>query len=159
MNSVKVAVVVFAATALMAGCGQKKEEQISLPSDQILSGNAILAPQQPVLEARSVAPADMQPITLVNQAPSGTLIVAEPTTLELKSTVSDKPTDKDIQQALKNAGIYTGPIDGNLGPKSKKAIKAFQEQNGLTADGKVGPRTWKKLSSYLQSAPVAEVSN
>jgi len=38
---------------------------------------------------------------------------------------------KIFQQALKNAGVYNGPVDGNLGPKSKKAIRRFQEKNGL----------------------------
>jgi len=156
MNSVKTVVVIFAAAALTAGCGQKGEEQTSLPPEQILSGNAILAPYQPVMEARSVGPGDIaiQPMVLT----------PEPT-LDLKSSSSsEKPSDRDIQQALKNAGVYSGAIDGKLGPRSKKAIKLFQEQNGLSADGKVGPRTWKKLSGYLHAAPpvsdeTIEISN
>ncbi|MCB9771623.1 MAG: peptidoglycan-binding protein [Candidatus Omnitrophica bacterium] len=75
--------------------------------------------------------------------------------LELTSApVTDKPTNKDIQQALKNAGTYNGPIDGSIGPKTKKAIRDFQVQTGLNADGKVGPRTWKKLSSHLNAVSV-----
>lgn len=150
MNSVKVVVVVLAASALAAGCGQKKEEQISLPPEQILTGNAILAPQQAAVEARSVAPdmSGQSTLTLTSQP-------VEPA-LELRSSAPEKPSEKDIQQALANAGVYNGAIDGNLGPKSKKAIKLFQEQNGLAADGKVGPRTWKKLSVYLNSAPAAD---
>jgi peptidoglycan hydrolase-like protein with peptidoglycan-binding domain len=69
---------------------------------------------------------------------------------------SDKPSPKAIQQALKNAGFYSGKIDGNLGPKTKKAIEEFQAQNGLKADGKVGAKTWKALSAHLgQSNEVA----
>ena len=64
------------------------------------------------------------------------------------------PTNTEIQQALQNAGLYQGAVDGNIGSKSKAAISAFQTQNGLTADGKVGPKTWAKLKNYLNPQPV-----
>jgi peptidoglycan hydrolase-like protein with peptidoglycan-binding domain len=35
--------------------------------------------------------------------------------------------------------------DGDFGPKSTAALKAWQTANGLTADGVVGPVTWKKM--------------
>ncbi|KJJ83456.1 secreted protein containing Peptidoglycan binding-like domain protein [Candidatus Omnitrophus magneticus] len=55
---------------------------------------------------------------------------------------------KSVQSALKAAGFYDGPVDGKLGPKTKEAIKAFQQANGLTADGVIGKRTWAKLKEY-----------
>ncbi len=58
-------------------------------------------------------------------------------------------TIKKIQTALKNAGYEVGPIDGKMGRKTKDAIKDFQRENGLTADGIVGQKTWAKLSKYL----------
>ena len=58
-------------------------------------------------------------------------------------------TPKRIQQALRNAGFYKGPIDGKIGPQTKEAIKAFQKANDLKPDGIVGKRTWEKLSEYL----------
>lgn len=63
-----------------------------------------------------------------------------------------KPSAKEIQAALKNAGFYSGSVDGKLGPQSMKAIEAFQKANGLSADGKVGPKTWAALSKYLSAA-------
>ena len=60
-----------------------------------------------------------------------------------------QPNEKEIQQALKNAGLYEGEIDGKIGPKTKKAIEDFQTKNNLKADGKVGHSTWKKLKEYL----------
>lgn len=56
---------------------------------------------------------------------------------------------KQIQAALKNAGFYNGPIDGEIGPRTKAAIKRFQEANGLKADGIAGKRTLVKLEKYL----------
>jgi len=52
---------------------------------------------------------------------------------------------RDIQQALADAGYDPGPIDGIRGRKTIEAIKAFQEANGLTPDGIVGPLTIAKL--------------
>lgn len=68
-----------------------------------------------------------------------------------------KPTAREIQEALKNAGYYAGGVDGKIGPKTKKAIEEFQKANQLKADGKVGPKTWAILSTYLAaSEPVSK---
>lgn len=56
-----------------------------------------------------------------------------------------------IQQALKNAGYYQGPLDGKVGPKTRAALKSFQKDNGLTADGVCGRKTWAQLKSYLNT--------
>ena len=61
------------------------------------------------------------------------------------------PTGKDIQTALKNAGFYKGDVDGQIGSKTKQAIKKFQEANGLNPDGAVGSRTWEKLEKHLST--------
>ena len=60
-----------------------------------------------------------------------------------------KSTPKRIQTALKNAGYYTGSVDGKIGPQTKQAIKEFQRTHGLSADGKVGSKTWTQLAQYL----------
>jgi murein L,D-transpeptidase YcbB/YkuD len=59
------------------------------------------------------------------------------------------PTPRQIQMALKEAGFYTGKIDGKIGPKTTQAIREFQRQHNLKADGKVGPKTWQALRPYL----------
>ncbi|MBF0493911.1 MAG: peptidoglycan-binding protein [Candidatus Omnitrophica bacterium] len=61
----------------------------------------------------------------------------------------EKANGKDVQQALKNAGYYDGPVDGKIGKGTRKAIKAFQKASGLTADGVVGKKTWSKLRTHL----------
>ncbi len=66
-----------------------------------------------------------------------------------QTAVVEKPSVQDIQQALKNANLYEGKIDGIIGPNTRKAIEAFQSQSGLKADGKVGPKTWQKLKEHL----------
>jgi len=115
---------------------------------------------------RKVKPADQQPASLGTSQPEVELVKPEqlesapPVVEEMKEEkkvqetgaqlAQDEATkNRQIQTALKNAGYDPGTIDGKLGAKSKKAIKDFQAANGLKADGKIGPKTWAKLSTYL----------
>lgn len=54
-----------------------------------------------------------------------------------------------IQEALKAAGVYDGPVDGTLGKKTRMAIRKFQEKNGLKPDGVCGQKTWDLLKTNL----------
>ena len=54
----------------------------------------------------------------------------------------------DIQQFLANNGFNPGPVDGQSGPKTKAAIKAFQQKAGLYADGIVGNKTKAAMKAY-----------
>jgi peptidoglycan hydrolase-like protein with peptidoglycan-binding domain len=56
---------------------------------------------------------------------------------------------KQIQTALTNAGYFDGVIDGKMGKKTRKAIKAFQKANNLHVDGRVGKNTSDVLKEYL----------
>lgn len=71
------------------------------------------------------------------------------------TNVSVKPREfktrgriKEIQTCLKNAGFYTGKINGVKTKRTRKAIREFQKANGLKADGIVGPKTWELLNKY-----------
>lgn len=52
-----------------------------------------------------------------------------------------------VQNRLKELAYYNGAIDGVYGTGSVAGIKAFQQRNGLTADGLAGAQTFKKLFS------------
>ena len=58
------------------------------------------------------------------------------------------PSTKDIQIALKNAGLYDGEVDGKTGPKTRNSIMEFQKQNNLKVDGVVGKNTWETLGKF-----------
>jgi murein L,D-transpeptidase YcbB/YkuD len=63
-------------------------------------------------------------------------------------STSLKPTTREIQQALKNAGFYQSEVDGKMGAMTREAIKEFQRVHGLVDDGIVGRQTWAKLKAY-----------
>lgn len=54
-----------------------------------------------------------------------------------------------LQTILHNKGYDLGlcGIDGDFGRATEKAVKQFQQDWGLTADGIVGAKTWEKLES------------
>lgn len=46
-----------------------------------------------------------------------------------------------IQTKLKSWGYYTGTVDSIYGSGTERAVRAFQQKNGLTVDGKAGDQT------------------
>lgn len=137
----------------LVGCGNRQQpisetqEPISIEELSKLNASEQLtpemaaktAPEVTVTTGSAVAPAEMK-------APDAKLE-------QLPPSGPYKPTTSEIQTALKNAGFYTGMIDGKKGPLTKKAVEDFQRTNGLDADGKVGLKTWAVLSKYLNPEP------
>jgi hypothetical protein len=50
-----------------------------------------------------------------------------------------------IQEKLKAEGLYDGQVDGDFGKMTESAVKGFQANMGLDADGVVGLVTWGAL--------------
>ena len=74
-----------------------------------------------------------------------------PTSLKLGSTGSEV---RRLQTRLQSLGYYKGVVDGDFGEGTEIAVKSFQQQNGLTVDGKAGTKTIERLySSSAKSAP------
>jgi peptidoglycan hydrolase-like protein with peptidoglycan-binding domain len=149
-NLVLVLVVVFGLTTFI-GCNKKKK-------DDAADLNGVSTENVVSVTDSSTQNTDMTnsvPVVVENAA--ATTDVPEPAMAAAPADVTGKPTNEQIQQALKGAGLYDGKVDGKIGPKTKKAIEAFQSQNGLTPDGKVGRKTWKALSAFLNKS--TEVAN
>ena len=51
----------------------------------------------------------------------------------------------DVQARLRQVGIDVGDETGAFGPVTKEAVRTFQQQRHLLADGIVGPDTWSAL--------------
>lgn len=50
-----------------------------------------------------------------------------------------------LQSVLNGAGASL-KVDGDFGPATERAVRAFQEKHGLVADGICGPYTWEALT-------------
>jgi hypothetical protein len=53
-----------------------------------------------------------------------------------------------LQVALKSRGLYSGAIDGVIGPRTIAAVRVFQRRHRLTVDGIPGPVTCAALGRY-----------
>ncbi|MBQ9253117.1 MAG: peptidoglycan-binding protein [Clostridia bacterium] len=85
-----------------------------------------------------------RPTVQIITAPPATP-TATPKSLQRGFTNSEEV--KALQKRLKALGWYTGSADGDFGPATEAAVKAFQKASGLTADGKAGEKTLEKLNS------------
>lgn len=68
-------------------------------------------------------------------------------------------TITEIQNRLSSWGYYSGTVDGIYGSATQKAVIAFQQKNGLTADGIVGPATLAALGISGGSSSSSSSSN
>ena len=68
---------------------------------------------------------------------------------------SSGPEVLELQQMLKALGYYHAHTGGNFGPQTDAAVRAFQRDHGLVADGWAGPQTLDALrqASAGVSAP------
>jgi len=45
--------------------------------------------------------------------------------------------EASVQQALARNGYYNGPVDGSIGPMSRRSIAAYQQDHGLAVTGNI----------------------
>ena len=116
---------------------QKKN---GLTADGVAGGETLKA----VYSASALA-ADQTPTPAPTPTPT-----PEPTYEIPGSTVrrnTESADAKAVQKRLKELGYYRGVTDGKFGAQSVIALKAFQEANGLEADGVAGKATYQLLFS------------
>ncbi len=112
------------------------------------TGSSIIPPNQGALVGTITVPT-------INVEPSTTDSAQSATSSTLKHGSTGSEVRK-MQQRLKELGYLKGSVDGDFGDATETAVKAFQQQHGLTVDGKAGTRTLDKLySSSALKAPSA----
>src|SRR4026209_2064474 len=55
-----------------------------------------------------------------------------------------------LQVGLQARGLYRGTIDGVMGPRTHRAVRAPQRRAGIAVDGIPGPRTKRALGRYAR---------
>ncbi len=149
-------VLAVAATAVLSGCAHSRvrqdmsrlQQQMGIIDERVtqlertsLSGFSTGSTTGPVETGSTATEPNPSPM---RHARTGTATTA--------STASIKPSTREIQKALKNAGFYQASVDGKMGPQTRAAVKEFQRVHGLHDDGIVGRQTWSKLRAYVDLA-------
>ena len=71
---------------------------------------------------------------------------------------SSGPEVKKLQSRLKELKYYSGNVDGDYGAGTTAAVKKFQQNNNLKADGIAGPKTLEAVHSYY-AVPATATGN
>jgi peptidoglycan hydrolase-like protein with peptidoglycan-binding domain len=61
-----------------------------------------------------------------------------------------------VQEALRNKGFDSGPVDGIFGPRTEQAVHDFQDRYGIRASGKVDNQTLYALGEATLAGPPAD---
>ena len=71
--------------------------------------------------------------------------------LQRQRQSKDYPASRDtdriikVQQALKDDGFYSGPVDGTMRQSTREAIRSFQQSNHLNVTGTLDDDTAREL--------------
>ena len=93
------------------------------------------------------SPSTTPPPTTPSTGSASTFVLPEGT--KLQRGEGDPALVEQLQQALSQAGYDPGPADGTFGRLTEAAVVAFQEANGLSVDGRVGPETASALATAV----------
>jgi hypothetical protein len=102
-----------------------------------------------VAPARTPAPATKSPAPAAPAAPATTVLPGSVLSypagyLSIAYSGYVRADTKAVQIRLNTLG-YPLVVDGDFGPRTSAAVKAFQSAHGLVPDGIVGPLTYKAL--------------
>lgn len=61
-------------------------------------------------------------------------------------------TVKRLQSELQRQGLYNGPIDGIVGPKTRTALTQYQQRQGLPPTGEIDTTTLQRLTGGASGA-------
>jgi peptidoglycan hydrolase-like protein with peptidoglycan-binding domain len=128
---------------LLRGGGQTTVTPVPAPT------TTIPAPEETGPSSTPTTPSTTTPSTVGGSAfslPAGTKLQRSEGDGE---AAGDPALIRELQRALASAGFDPGPADGTFGKRTEAAVVAFQEANGLSVDGRVGPETASALNNAV----------
>lgn len=129
----------------LSGCATMRKQQVDLEIEGLRNQISVLEVQ---IQAKDKE-IDRLRESLSNKEVVRAVVEKESLVEKSIPEIKFRPSVKQIQTALKNAGLNPGKIDGKMGKQTREAIRVFQRTNNLDADGKVGRKTWGLLKEYL----------
>ncbi len=112
-----------------------------------LFGSFQAAPSAAAKKATPVMPAE-RPAKLTQKVSPETTGSVEAQPITPRALGNDDVTA--VQQQLKTLAMFDGTVDGIYGPKTARAVKAFEQRLGRTATGKLTP----DLVALIKTAPL-----
>jgi len=73
------------------------------------------------------------------------------TTSTTTAVPMSRQTVRKIQRSLRQAGDNPGPIDGVVGPRTRSALRQYQQKEGLPATGSLDAQTVQRLAANTPS--------
>ncbi len=67
-----------------------------------------------------------------------------------QASVEGSQLTKSVQSGLAKLGYDPGPADGMLGPKTRAAIREYEQRNSLPVDGKATQDLWLHIKGDLK---------
>ena len=140
---VVLAVAVAIAVLLLRSGGQAPVAPVAAPT------STTPAPGESRPSADATAPSPSTSPQSATPSIGGASTFALPEGTKLQRGEGDSALIEELQRALSSAGYDPGPADGTFGRRTEAAVVAFQEANGLSVDGRVGPETASALNSAV----------
>jgi peptidoglycan hydrolase-like protein with peptidoglycan-binding domain len=65
---------------------------------------------------------------------------------------------REVQRRLRSTGFRPGPVDGLFGPRTERAVRAFQESRDLDPDGTVRGETLRRLRGNVAQQTSSDIA-